>query len=137
MTSRDRADRLVAEASAILRELAGLMERRAWNLAVRRAQEIVELVLKALLAEMGVDFPKVHDVAPLFAETVRSRGLSVEEKTLRRFEEISARLAAARAPAFYQEAEFGEGDAGQAWRDADEVFNFGREFLKLLRADKS
>ncbi len=133
MTSRDRADRLIAEASAILRELAGHVERQSWNLVVRRAQEVVELTLKALLAETGVDFPKVHDVASLFTETVRSRGLSVEEARLRRIEQISARLAAARAPAFYQEAEFREADAGRASHDAEEVFSFGQELLKLLR----
>jgi len=133
VTNRDRADRFIAEASAILRELAGHVERESWNLAVRRAQEVVELTLKALLAETGVDFPKVHDVAPLLTEILRNRGLGIEETRLRRVEQISARLAAARAPAFYQEAEFGEAEAKRAFHDAEDVLNFGGDLLKQLR----
>ncbi len=134
MTNRDRADRLIAEASEILRELSGLLRRQAWNLAVRRAQEAVELTLKALLAEVGVDYPKVHDVAPQFVSVVRARGLDVADADLSRLQEVSGRLAAARAPAFYFEAEFVEAQASTAARDAEYVVRFGKALIARLRS---
>jgi len=134
LTNHDRADRLIAEASEILRELSGLLRRRAWNLTVRRAQEAVELTLKALLAEVGADYPKVHDVAPQFASVVRARGLDVAEADLARLQEISGRLAAARAPAFYFEAEFVQAQAVAAARDAEFVVRFGTALISRLRS---
>ena len=62
MTNGERADRLVGEA----RQIAGEMMKRAlddeaWNLATRRAQEALDLAIKALLNEMSVDYLKTHD----------------------------------------------------------------------------
>lgn len=133
MTNHEQADRLMEEAGAILDELPRLMSRRAWNLAIRRAQEVVELALKALMIEMGVDYPKVHDVAPLFASTARSRGAHVDEETLAWLQQVSARLARRRGPAFYLETDFGEDDAREAASDADRVMSFGNALLKRLR----
>lgn len=133
MTNRDRADRLLAEASEILRGCQDTLQRQGWNLAIRRAQEVVELTLKALLAEMGIDYPKVHDVAPHLASVIRARGLDVEDAILTRLQRISARLATLRAPAFYFEAEYGEEEARTAVGDAEQVMAFGRVFLKRLR----
>lgn len=123
----------MAEASEILRELPGALERRSWNLAIRRAQEVVELVLKALLAEMGVDYPKIHDVAPHFVNVVRARALNLEEAILTWLEATSRRLTARRAPAFYFEAEYGEAEAREAVSEAEKVMAFGIRFLRQLR----
>ena len=56
-----------------------LTEEQAWSDVVREAQELVELALKAMLREVGVDPPKWHDVgpvleeqAPLFPESTRA-----------------------------------------------------------------
>ena len=133
MTNQDRADRLMGEAAEILRGLPGSLERQSWNLAIRRAQEVVELVLKAMLAEMGVDYPKIHDVATHFSNVVRTRGLDVEESMLTWLEATSGKLAARRGPAFYFEAEYGEAEAREAISDAQQVMAFGTEFLKRLR----
>ncbi len=133
MTNHEQADRLMMEASAILDELPRLLARRAWNLAIRRAQEVIELALKALMIEMGIDYPKVHDVAPLFAATVRARGTWVDEEILEWLQQASARLARRRGPAFYLETDFGEQDAEEAAGDATRVMNFGNDLLKRLR----
>ena len=133
MTNRDRTDRLMWEGKEILRELTNALARRSWNLAIRRAQEVVELTLKALLAEMGVDYPKIHDVASHFTDIARGRGLEIEESTLKWLEETSGRLAARRAPAFYFETEYGESEAREAVQDAKKVMEFGAWFLEKLR----
>ncbi len=133
MTNRDRADRLIAEASEILQELPVILQRQSWNLALRRAQEVVELALKGLLAEMGVDYPKIHDVAPQLTHAIQARGLSIEEEVLAWLEGISARLSVSRAPAFYFEAEYGEDEARRAAGEAKQVIAFAVELLRRIR----
>jgi len=46
-----RGEKLLSEAENIFRELTNVFERNLPNLAVRRAQEVVEISLKALLKE--------------------------------------------------------------------------------------
>ena len=70
MTNGERADRLAHEARQIAGEMLRTLDDEAWNLATRRAQEALELVIKALLNEMSVDYPKTH--APLQSSPRRS-----------------------------------------------------------------
>ena len=72
---------------------------------VREAQELVELALKAMLRQVGVDPPKWHDVGPilleqaeLFPEALRPR--------LTRLAEISKRLRKEREFAFSGDIDF-------------------------------
>jgi hypothetical protein len=60
MKNDERADRLLSEGESIFNELKQSLEVKNWNLTIRRAQEVVELVLKGLLAQLGMDYPKVH-----------------------------------------------------------------------------
>ncbi len=93
---------LIAESERIyLRDVQGALQEADSNLAVRRSQEVVELALKGGLKVLGVDYPKVHDVAPVFSEQLRQKRESVDTLELDRIEEISLWLAQARAPAFY------------------------------------
>lgn len=126
----------MAEAAEILRELPGALHRGSWNMAIRRSQEVVELALKALLTEMGFDYPKVHDVAPQFRYAVQTRGLDVAEAPLTWLETVSGRLALRRAPAFYFEAEYAEAEARQAVADAEEVMRFSRALRQSLRGEE-
>jgi len=70
MKNEERADRLLSEAESIFNEIEQALESENWNLTIRRAQEVVELILKGLLAQLGIDYPKVHDVAPIFKRSV-------------------------------------------------------------------
>ncbi len=55
MTGEDRARRLLAYAGETLDELKTALARGSWNRCVRKAQEVVELTLKAALLGAGVD----------------------------------------------------------------------------------
>jgi hypothetical protein len=44
---------------------------RAWSRVVRQAQQLVELVLKAMLREVGVDPPERHDIGPILTENAQ------------------------------------------------------------------
>jgi HEPN domain-containing protein len=100
MNNLDLNHRLLTEAELIMDEAHRASDNHAWNLAVRRAQEVVELSLKGLLKLMGVEYPKTHDVGDTFARVCREKHIGVEEDILTEMQQISRQLAAERAPAF-------------------------------------
>jgi HEPN domain-containing protein len=133
VTNGERADRLLGEAREIAGEMARALEGGSWNLATRRAQEVVELVIKALLNEMGVDYPKTHDPAPAFAQAVRLRGISVEAGVLESLATLSLELAKIRGPAFYQETLVTDAQARDWVRGVEQALQFAEKLLRRLR----
>lgn len=133
MTNRERADQLLAEAFAIAEDMRRALERGRWNLAARRAQEVIELVVKGLLNETGVEYPRTHDAAPVLVETIRKRQVEADPAFLDWLSRLSGQLAEIRGPAFYHEIEVGEAEARMAVDAADRVLAFGRDFLGRLR----
>jgi hypothetical protein len=133
MNNRERSEKLFDAARRIYQQVEENLSANAWNLAVRRSQEVVELVLKGLLSEMGVEYPKVHDVAQVFIEEVERRGLKVERSTAEKILETSSELSRKRAPAFYFEADYTEFEARDAARAAKEILSLGEDLLKKLR----
>ena len=116
---REEGLRLIREAEGILRRDAqGALHDKDFNMVVRRAQEVAELTLKGALKILGVDYPKVRDVAPLFSEQVLQKGSVQSPEVLRKIEEISLWLAQSRTPSFYFDREYGGEDAEQALQDA-------------------
>lgn len=133
MTNDERADRLLAEALSIADEMRAAVTRHLSNLALRRAQEVVELTIKGLLNEMGVEYPRIHDPAPLFVESLQSRRIDVDSTFLEHLASMSAHLARVRRPAFYQEIAVAEAEALEAVGAADDVLGFGQDLLARLR----
>ena len=133
MTNGERADRLLAEAALVAEEMRRAQQAQAWNLAARRAQEVLELVIKGLLSELSVEYPKTHDPAPFFSQIVEARRLGAIAGDLRWLTELSARLEKIRGPAFYQEIAVGELEAAEAVAGADRALAFARAFLERLR----
>ena len=124
--------RLIQEAEGILRRDAqGALNDKDFNMAVRRAQEVVELTLKGALKILGVDYPKVHDVAPLFSDQIRQKRGVGDPTVLQKIEEISLWLAESRAPSFYLDREYSEEDAQQALGDAAFVLSETKKLLGL------
>jgi hypothetical protein len=75
MQNRDLALDHVRRAEARLRALDVLFDAQSWADVVRESQEVVELALKGLLRAVGVEPPRVHDVADvLVAERERLPG---------------------------------------------------------------
>lgn len=133
MTNGERADRLLAEASSVADEMRAAAVRHAWNLTLRRAQEVIELTIKGLLNELGVEYPRIHDPVPMFVESLQSRRIEADPKFLERLAPVSAHLARVRGPAFYQEIAVTEAEAREAIAAADAVRGFGEELLARLR----
>lgn len=129
---QDEGLRLITEGEHILRrDVAGALNEGDFNLVVRRAQEVVELTLKGGLKMLGVDYPRVHDVAPVFSEQVQQKREVGDLQVLERIEEISLWLSQARAPSFYFEREYGEEDARQAFQDAQFVLTEVKKILGI------
>ena len=131
MTSHERAEQFFQRAEKLYRDVEHQLEDRDWGLTVRRAQEVVELTLKGLLALMGMDYPKEHDPAGVFVRAVRERGLAIEERTLQEIQAFSARLARRRAPVFHFEVRVGEEEARQAAADAARMVGWAQEWRRL------
>lgn len=134
MTNHERAASIFRGAEWSYHDMERALAEKEWNIAVRRAQEVVELALKGLLALMGVDYPKEHDPADVFARAVHERGLAVEEKTVEEIRVFSARLAHRRAPAFYFEIRVEEQEARQAAKDAAHMLELAQEWRQWLES---
>ena len=132
-TNKEVGMKLIEEAGGIRnRDLNSAWVARDYNMTVRRAQEVVELVLKGVLEILGVDYPKIHDVGHIFAEQVIKKSFPVEEDALEKIEEISFWLAEARAPSFYFERDYTEEDARKAFEDASFVYEAIKSALKIM-----
>lgn len=122
-TNREFGEKLLKEAEWIFKnDLKIAVEEENYNIAVRRAQEVVELALKGCLRILGIDYPKVHDTGRIFTAEAGKK-FPFKKISLGEIEKISRWLAEARAPSFYGEKEFTDKDAKKALRDADFVLN--------------
>lgn len=70
----EEGEKLIHEGERVLRrDVQNALNEGDFNMAVRRAQEGVELTLKGALKLLGVDYPKAHDVATVFSEHVQRK----------------------------------------------------------------
>jgi HEPN domain-containing protein len=115
MRNRELAADHLKRAGARLRALDVLFDSGSWADVVRESQEVVELSLKGLLRAVGVDPPRIHDVADvLLAERDRLppdliahvERLATISRQLRRDRELAFYGAEDLTPsAFYREAD--------------------------------
>lgn len=132
-TLGDQGNRLLEESKRILhRDVSGALNDGDFNLAVRRAQEVVELALKGALNLMCTEYPRLHDVAPLFCQQVQEKREDSDLEILTKIREISLWLAQARGPALYLEQDYEVQEADRAFADAGFVI---KEIEALLTPD--
>ena len=102
-------------------------------LALRRAQEVIEFVLKGLLLLMGAGYPKSHDPAPAFFRVAKARGLEIDPAWEQDIVALSGELAEKRAPAFYGEIPVTEEEARRAVEGAASVWEGTQRWWKECR----
>ena len=132
MTNQEKTDKLFRGAKWAFQDMERALEQGEWNIAIRRAQEVVETSLKGVLTLMGVDYPREHDPSEVFARVVRERGLEVPDKTLKEIGTLSASLAEKRAPAFYFETDISPEEARRAAEGAAKVLQLGLDLKARL-----
>ena len=111
-----------------LKALYFYRDQAAYSDVVREAQELVELLLKAVLRAIGVEVPKVHDVGKTL-EANQSLLPSLIVTHLHDLKRISKRLRKERELSFYgaedfvPTQEYDLSDANQAIEEAEFVYN--------------
>lgn len=129
MDNKTRYEFLFSAARESLAEGEFSLNRGAYNLSIRRSQETVELGLSALLALLGIHYPKNHDQAPLLIKMLKSQGIGLENE--KRVEDASIDLSRKRGPALHQESGYDNGVASKAIADS----KFILEFVELKKAE--
>lgn len=134
MTANELARSYLAKASVRLEMLHFLAQRQAWSDVVREAQELVELALKGMLRQAGIDPPKWHDVGPVLLEQAALFPSDLQAQ-LPELARISKRLRREREFAFYGDIDFvptreyTEPDSQIAIDEATVVVDAARRFI--------
>jgi len=105
VTNTSLAQSYLVKAQKRLKILAVLLDDAAYSDVVREAQEIVELALKGMLRQVGVEPPKWHDVSQLLQE-YRDRFANPVGSHIGRLSDISSWLRKEREFAFYGDIDF-------------------------------
>jgi HEPN domain-containing protein len=105
VTNTSLAQSYLTKARKRLRILQVLLDDEAYSDVVREAQEIVELCLKGMLRQIGVEPPHWHDVSPMLME-YRERFAEAVMKHVDRLAEISGWLRKEREFSFYGDIDF-------------------------------
>ena len=105
MTNVSLAQSYLTKARVRLAILTVLYDADAYSDVVREAQEIVELALKGILRQVGVEPPHWHDVGALLREH-SSRVPSISTAELDRLAATSAWLRKEREFSFYGDIDF-------------------------------
>jgi HEPN domain-containing protein len=135
MTANELARSYLLKATVRLEMLDFLYQRGAWSDVVREAQKMVELALKAMLRQAGLDPPKWHDVGPVLLEEAALFPDRLRPE-LPRLAAISKRLRKERAFSFYGDIDFiptqeySREDAHQTMEEAGYVLTVARDFIE-------
>jgi HEPN domain-containing protein len=121
-----------------LKILDVLLENEAYSDVVREAQEVVELALKGMLRQVGIEPPKYHDVGPFLLDN-KERFPEQVLGSLQRLAEISGWLRKEREFSFSGDIEFipteryDLDDAERAIADAVFVVDAASNVIRLDR----
>lgn len=122
MTKEKRSKMMFLASQECVYHAKDSMSRNQYNMAVRRAQEAVELQLKGLSALLGYDYPKDHDQAPLLMRVLEAKGVDTANYA-KELERISVDLSRKRGPALQQEEGYDKDTAETALEDMNFVLN--------------
>lgn len=134
MTNVTLAQSYLLKAEVRLKILPILLQEKAFSDVVREAQEAVELALKGMLRQIGIEPPKVHDVGYLLIEYESMFPESVRQD-IEKLRDISRWLRKEREFAFYGEVDFipsleyKREDAERAIQDANFVVRTAKECI--------
>jgi len=98
---------------------------------VREAQEVVELLLKALIMSVGLEIPKVHDVSGYIGKHLEFFP-EVIKKNFEKIRYISRELRKERELAFYGAYDWIPGEE-YTLEEAERAINWAKELLELVK----
>jgi len=124
LTGLELSRAYLAKARLRLELLQLLAAREGWSDLVREAQELVELASKAMLRQVGIDPPRLHDVGPVLLAEQQRFPANMRER-IPGLADDSQWLRAQRELAFYGDVEwipterYGPGDGARALAAAE------------------
>ena len=136
MTSLTLAQSYILKARKRLKVLDVLLAEEAYSDVIREAQELVELALKGLLRQAGIDPPKQHDVGGLLVE-FRDRFPEDVAAHTDKLASVSKWLRKERELSFYGDidfiptAEYSKEDAERAITDSQFVVEIAEKGIPL------
>lgn len=136
MTNTSLAQSYLIKANKRLRILDILLDEQAYSDVIRESQEIVELALKGMLRQVGIEPPKWHDVGDPLLE-FKERFSTPVRPHLEKLAAISAWLRKEREFSFYGDVDFipteeySLGDALRAIEDAKSVVEVAGQVISL------
>ncbi|MFH0800490.1 MAG: HEPN domain-containing protein [Pseudomonadota bacterium] len=133
MTNQEMSRHYFDQSALILDEARNYFKKSCWNMVVRRAQEVVELVTKAALRRIGVEVPRLHDVGWLLEQNA-DKLPSLWKKEIESVKRISRVLRKERETSFYGDDEtdlppselYSRLDAEQAIKDAEFILGLAK-----------
>ena len=105
MTNTTLAKSYIQKARVRLKVLDLLLDNEAYSDVVREAQEVVELALKGMLRQVGIEPPKYHDVGPFLLDN-RVRFSEEVSESLAKLAKVSGWLRKEREFSFYGDIDF-------------------------------
>lgn len=134
MTNESLARDYLKRCDARLAAIDTLFKKKSWPDVVREAQEVVELLLKALLRSSRIDPPRIHDLSGVLKQNETALPESVR-KHVPQLAEISRHLRRDRELAFYGSEDLTPGefyqksDAEKAQQQAQTVFDIVKDVV--------
>jgi HEPN domain-containing protein len=130
MNTKTMAQDYIKRAKRCFKESKDAFEDKDYPITIRRAQECVELSLKAVLRFIAIEYPRDHDVSSAL-EIAREMFPAWFSKKITEFMRISRDLSKKRGPAIYgYEAQlrpaseiFSRDDANDALVSAENVYS--------------
>ncbi|MGQ9631387.1 MAG: HEPN domain-containing protein [bacterium] len=126
MTNTELMRSYLENAKIKMRLARDLLKEGIYHTCVEFCQESIELSLKALLINFGIDFPKEHNLGRIIDNALVSKQIALDDR--RRIRRISGSLQKKRLLSFYGDDEgrppdslFGRDDALQSIDDAEYV----------------
>ena len=142
MNTKLMAQDYIKRAGRCLKESKDAFNDEDYPITIRRAQECVELSLKAILRSIAVEYPREHDVGDSL-EIVKEKFPDWFSSKIPDFMQISKDLSKKRGPALYgYEAQmktasdiFRRCDAEEALMSAKDIFNSCNRLINYIFED--
>jgi hypothetical protein len=135
LTGLELSRAYLAKARLRLEVLQLLANREGWSDLVREAQELVELACKAMLRQVGIDPPRLHDVGPVLLAEQQRFPARLRER-IQSLADDSQWLRAQRELAFYGDVEwipterYGPGDGARALAAAEAALDLAAMLIE-------
>lgn len=135
MTFQSLAESYLKKSMARFDILEILLNKDDYSDVIRESQEVVELCLKGILRQVGIEPPKFHDVSGFLLE-YREKFPQINDVDIKKVVDISKKLRKEREISFYGDVDFiptesyTKSDALEAIKSAKFILELAKTIIK-------